>query len=100
TLSRTWTRSPCASINGHEKHWDLKLRRINCKPVLHRPLETTPVLDIYPEADQFTVPELTRSAAPQWGPHAWHVVQEYNKRRARRPSGQSQRQRMSKDPSR
>src|ERR1700747_1873142 len=47
TLSRTWTRSPCASINGHEKHWDLKLRRINCKPVLHRPLETTPVIDTY-----------------------------------------------------
>src|SRR5580700_8283924 len=47
THSRTWTRSLCASINGHEKHWDLKLRRIDCKPVLHRPLETTPVLDSY-----------------------------------------------------
>ena len=39
--SRTWTRSLCVSINGHEKRWDFKLRRINCKPVLHRPLETT-----------------------------------------------------------
>ena len=38
------TRSLCASINGHEKRWDFKLRRINCKPVLHRPLETTPAL--------------------------------------------------------
>jgi IS30 family transposase len=28
-------------INGHEKRWDFKLRRIDCKPVLRRPLETT-----------------------------------------------------------
>src|ERR1700751_3014720 len=48
TLSRNWTRSPCASINGHEKHWDLKLRRLNCKPVLHRPLETTGFINSYP----------------------------------------------------
>src|SRR5246127_1758028 len=47
TLSRTWTRSLCASINGHEKHWDLKLRRIDCKPMLHRPLETTPLTTSY-----------------------------------------------------
>ena len=29
TDSRTWTRSLCASVTGHEKHWDLKLRRID-----------------------------------------------------------------------
>src|SRR5246127_1175077 len=54
THSRTWTRSLCASINGHEKHWDLKLRRIDCKPVLHRPLETTPVRSIYPKSTSFS----------------------------------------------
>src|ERR1700720_3524522 len=43
--------SLCASINGHEKHWDLKLRRIDCKPVLHRPLEITSVPDSYPKDD-------------------------------------------------
>src|ERR1700747_804813 len=32
------------------KHWDLKLRRVDCKPVLHRPLETTPVRDSYLES--------------------------------------------------
>ncbi len=47
THSRTWMRSLCASINGHEKHWDLKLRRIDCKPVLHRPLETTGIITNY-----------------------------------------------------
>src|ERR1700722_18843211 len=30
-------------MNGHEKRWDFRLRRIDCKPVLHRPLETTSV---------------------------------------------------------
>ena len=30
-------------INGHEKRWDFKLRQINCEPVLHRPLEITPL---------------------------------------------------------
>ena len=35
-------RSLCVSINGHERRWDFKLRRIDCKPVLRRPLETTP----------------------------------------------------------
>src|ERR1700724_1411953 len=32
------------TINGHERRWDFKLRRINCKPVLRRPLETTPFI--------------------------------------------------------
>jgi hypothetical protein len=35
------------TINGHEKRWDFKLRRINCKPVLHRPLETTTEIGIF-----------------------------------------------------
>ncbi len=41
TRSQTWTRSLCVSIKGHEKRWDFKLRRIDCKPVLRRPLENT-----------------------------------------------------------
>ena len=40
--NRTWTRSLCVSIPGRDKPWDFKLRRINFKPVLRRPLETTP----------------------------------------------------------
>jgi hypothetical protein len=44
TRSWSWMRSLCVSINEHEKRWDFKLPRINCKPVLHRPLETTPFI--------------------------------------------------------
>jgi hypothetical protein len=42
--NRGWTRSLCDSILGHDKPWDFELRRINCRPVLRRPLEvpTTP----------------------------------------------------------
>ena len=35
------TQSLCVSIPDHDKPWDFELRRINCRPVLHRPLETT-----------------------------------------------------------
>jgi hypothetical protein len=35
-------------INGHEKRWDFKLRRINSKPVLRRPRETTRLLVMWP----------------------------------------------------
>ncbi len=41
TRNRSWTRSLCDSIRGHDKPWDFELRRINCRPVLRRPLETT-----------------------------------------------------------
>jgi hypothetical protein len=37
-------RSLCVSIPGRDKRWDFRLRLINCKLVLHRPLETTPFL--------------------------------------------------------
>ena len=40
--NQNWTRSLCVSIPGRDKPWDFELRRINCRPVLHRPLETTP----------------------------------------------------------
>ena len=33
---------------AREKRWDFKLRRIDCKPVLRRPLEITPVLGDWP----------------------------------------------------
>ena len=42
--NRSWMQSLCVSITGHEKPWDFELRRINCRPVLHRPLETTPFI--------------------------------------------------------
>ena len=38
---RSWTRSLCDLIPGHDKPWDFELRRINCRPVSRRPLETT-----------------------------------------------------------
>jgi IS30 family transposase len=40
--NRSWTRSLCDSVPGHDKPWNFELRRINCRPVLLRPLETTP----------------------------------------------------------
>ena len=46
--SRNWTKSLCVSINAHDKLWDFKLRRINCKPVLRRPLETTRLTGNWP----------------------------------------------------
>src|ERR1700734_2734545 len=51
TRSRTWTRSLGVSISAHEKRWDFKLRRINCKVVLvlQRPLETTPLIGNWPD---------------------------------------------------
>ncbi len=41
-VNRTWTKSRCASISAHARPWALKLRRVDYRPVLHRPLETTP----------------------------------------------------------
>ena len=46
--NRSSTQSLCVSIPGHDKPWDFELRRINCRPVLHRPLETTRLLRPYP----------------------------------------------------
>src|SRR4029078_6246339 len=37
------TQLHCVSILGHDKRWDFKLRLINSRPVLHRPLEATRV---------------------------------------------------------
>src|SRR5258705_8093095 len=34
-------KSRCASINGPERRWALRLRRADSRPVLQRPLETT-----------------------------------------------------------
>jgi Integrase core domain len=42
--NRSWMRSLCDSIPGHDKPSDFELRRINCKPVLRRPLETTRII--------------------------------------------------------
>jgi hypothetical protein len=44
--SHPWTRSLGVSISAHEKRWDFKLRRIDCKVVLvlQRPIETTPLI--------------------------------------------------------
>src|ERR1700751_3172478 len=39
--SPSWTRSLCVSIRGHDKRWDFALRRIDCRLVLLRPLDTT-----------------------------------------------------------
>jgi len=36
------TNRPCASINNQGTLWALKLRPVNSKPVLRRPLETAP----------------------------------------------------------
>src|ERR1700730_1889548 len=44
TVNWTWTKSRCASISAHARRWALKLRRVDYRPVLHRPLETTPVI--------------------------------------------------------
>jgi len=41
TVNRTWTKSRCAPISAHARRWALKLRRVDYRPVLHRPLETT-----------------------------------------------------------
>jgi hypothetical protein len=35
------TRSLCVSIRGHDKRWDFALRRIDCRLVLLRPIDTT-----------------------------------------------------------
>jgi IS30 family transposase len=47
SLNRSWTRSLFGSIPGRDKPWDFKLRQINCKPVLHRPLETTGITGMW-----------------------------------------------------
>src|SRR3984893_4136243 len=39
TLKPISTKSRCASINARDRPWALKPRRVNCKPVLHRPVE-------------------------------------------------------------
>jgi hypothetical protein len=39
--------SLCASINARERPWALKLRRVNFKPVLHRPVEPAPYCGNY-----------------------------------------------------
>src|ERR1700685_3805662 len=53
TRSRTWTRSLCVSISAHEKRWDFKLRRVDCKAVLalQRPIETTRLLGMCEKPD-------------------------------------------------
>jgi hypothetical protein len=43
------TRSLYASINARERPWALKLRRVNCKPVLHRPVEPAGVIGNFTE---------------------------------------------------
>src|SRR5580704_16141413 len=45
--NRSWTRSLCDSIPAHDKPWDFELRRINSRPVLRRPLETTRVIGMW-----------------------------------------------------
>src|SRR5712692_5385491 len=47
TVKRTWTESRCVSISAHARRWALKLRRVDYRPVLHRPLETTPFFGSY-----------------------------------------------------
>src|SRR4029453_17970167 len=48
--TRTRTKSLCDSINAHARPWDFKPRRIDCKPVLRRSLETTGVIGSYVRA--------------------------------------------------
>src|ERR1700730_14601105 len=48
TVNWTWTKSRCASISAHARRWALKLRRVDYRPVLHRPLETTPFFGSWP----------------------------------------------------
>jgi hypothetical protein len=60
TVNRTSTKSRCASINAHARRWALKLRRVNYRPVLHRPLETTPFLGSWGPVqllNAFTLPD-------------------------------------------
>jgi hypothetical protein len=38
------TYAGCAEINARERPWALKRRRVNCKPVLHRPVEPAHVI--------------------------------------------------------
>ena len=64
--SRNWTRSLCVSINAHEKPWDFKLRRINCKPVLHRPLETTRLIGNWLFGGLPSSRELSRNADSEY----------------------------------
>src|ERR1700723_3187081 len=47
SLNRSWMQSPSGSIPGRDKPWDFELRRINCRPVLPRPRETTRVIVIW-----------------------------------------------------
>src|ERR1700722_3122096 len=60
--SQTWMRSLYASINGHERRWAFKLRRINFKPVLHRSLETTRLHGPWPRRSQ--IGEVSGSLSP------------------------------------
>src|ERR1700756_4540023 len=69
TRIRAWTIWPCASINGHEKHWDLKLRWIDCKPVLHRPLETTPLNTTYLKGHLFESGSVRGDVEQRWLNH-------------------------------
>src|SRR4029077_9656731 len=46
--NRISMRSLCASTPDQDKPWDFEPRQINCRPVLHRPLETTPFLGTCP----------------------------------------------------
>ena len=48
SFNRTWTKSRCASISVPEKRWALKLRRVDSRPVLHRPLEITGIIGMWP----------------------------------------------------
>jgi hypothetical protein len=51
TVNRTWTKSRCASISAPARPWALKLRRVDYRPVLHPPLETTRLIRSWgPEA--------------------------------------------------